>query len=171
MCTASKPPLTLKVMDFGLSRVIQGAKFGMHCASDDDSLGPDGLMTTPVGTPCFTAPEIIMNLPYGKEVDMFACGVVMYWLLCGYLPFEGKDSEVVVEKIKANEFDFPKRDWDKVSKSAKDLIGKLLDSSPYMRISADEALLHPWITENSKSKVVQRDPGVTDSVKLDPNDT
>lgn len=139
--------MTVKLMDFGLSRLVQSTSKPYGSFEDDSSLGPDGLMTTPVGTPNFVAPEILRSLPYGREVDMFACGVVMYWLLCGYLPFQHEDPREVMEQIKRLEYEFPEREWQAISPPAKNLITGLLDGSPYARTSADDALTHTWITE------------------------
>lgn len=132
-------------MDFGLSRLTKEKAVESGTTEHDSGLGPDGLMVTPVGTPSYVAPEILMTLPYGKEVDIFACGIVMYWLLCGYLPFSHSDSQELMELIKKAVFEFPVAEWCEVSEAAKDLISRMLDRSPYARISASDALRHPWI--------------------------
>lgn len=139
--------MVVKLMDFGLSRLTKENAISSGKTERDSGLGPDGLMVTPVGTPSYVAPEIIMTLPYGKEVDMFACGVVMYWLLSGYLPFEDEDAQRLMDRIKKADFDFPEEPWSGISEPAKDLISKMLDRSPYVRISAADALFHPWMEE------------------------
>lgn len=148
--------MTVKIMDFGLSRLTQSTRRASATLENDSSLGPDGLMTTPVGTPSFIAPEILKGLPYGREIDMFACGVVMYWLLCGYLPFQHEDPYEMMEQIKRTDYKFPEPERKTISESAKDLISGLLDGSPYTRTTADDALAHAWIAEIHKSDVNQK---------------
>lgn len=144
LCTSTTLPTDVKLTDFGLARrtecnTMSGAEV------EDEALGPEGLMTTPVGTPNFVAPEVLHGLPYGKEVDLFSCGVVMYYLLSGRYPFEESDPQRLIERIKKSEYTFPKEQWQFLSDAAKDLIDRLLDRSPYTRISADEALQHVWL--------------------------
>lgn len=154
--------MAVKIMDFGLSRLVQGTSKPCESFGDDPSLGPDGLMTTPVGTPNFVAPEILKSLPYGREVDMFACGVVMYWLLCGFLPFWHEDPHEMMELIKRVDYEFPEREWHAISQPAKDLITGLLDGSPYARTSADDALAHDWVTEIQRSGIRRKNTAKAD---------
>lgn len=145
--------MIVKLIDFGLARRIP-PEFPCSVTgntapefteeSDDDGLGPDGLMTTPVGTPHFVAPEVLSSLPYGKEVDLFACGVIMYWLLSAKLPFEDPDPHRLAERIKNVDYNFANMVWDGVSDLAKDLVSRLLDRSPFSRPSASQALSHAW---------------------------
>lgn len=138
-------PAVVKLTDFGLARntTIQVQEPGTTI--EDDSLGPDGLMTTPVGTPNFVAPEVLHGLPYGKEVDLFSSGVLMYNLLSGRFPFEADDPQELVRRIKASDYNFPDSEWKYISKEAKSLIAGLLDRSAYTRLTATQALRHPWI--------------------------
>jgi calcium/calmodulin-dependent protein kinase I len=144
MCTTLQLPTIVTLADFGLSRRTKDFK-GCEREDDDDALGPDGLMTTPVGTACYAAPEVLQGLPYGKEVDMFSCGVVMYLLLSGKLPFSNANPQKLVEIIKRADFSFPDAEWRLISKEAKHLVKCLLDRSPFTRVSAEAALQHPWI--------------------------
>lgn len=157
LCSQKKAPMVVKVMDFGLSRLTKEKAISSGTAEHDSGLGPNGLMVTPVGTPSYVAPEIIMTLPYGKEVDIFACGIVMYWQLCGYLPFDDADAQQLMERIKKADFDFPEEQWSSVSESAKNLISRMLDRSPYARISATDALAHPWIAAAEPLHTPDRD--------------
>jgi calcium/calmodulin-dependent protein kinase I len=143
MCTTLSLPTVIKLADFGLSRRTKDFK-GCVTDDEDDALGPDGLMTTPVGTASYAAPEVLQGLPYGKEVDMFACGVVMYLLLSGKLPFCNANPQKLVELIKRADFSFPDAEWRLISKGAKHLVKGLLDRSPFTRVSAEVALQHPW---------------------------
>jgi len=120
--------------DFGLSKVID----------------PANPLNVPVGTPGYVAPEVVAcledeSLSYGLEVDMWAVGVVMYILLCGYPPFYAEDDDEVFDQILAGAFDYPATQWDKISAEAKDLINKLLVVDPVKRMKAHEALKHPWL--------------------------
>lgn len=144
LCTESKPP-RVKLVDFGLARSfsLDSTHPEFNFVLEDD-VGPGGLMTTPVGTPHYAAPEVLCNLPYGPEVDMFACGVIMYWLMCGQLPFNETRPGLVAEQIKQADFCFSHHVWSGVSDCAKDLIRKLLERSPFSRISARKALTHSW---------------------------
>lgn len=147
LCSRKTAPTVVKLMDFGLSRIAKDGVLTIGNTENDSDLGPDGLMLTPVGTPGFVAPEIIMTLPYGKEIDIFACGVVMYWILSGRLPFHDTDAQMVMERIKKTDFVFPEEDWKGISKSAMDLVSRMLDRSPYARISASDSLSHPWLAK------------------------
>lgn len=146
LCSDLVQPISVKILDFGLARSFSTSAPHAGVPDAHAGLGPEGLMTTPVGTPCFAAPEVLRNHPYGKEVDLFACGVVMYWLLCGYLPFDQTDPELLVECIKETKYDFPDKDWADASPHAKNMITGLLDRSPYARLTAAQALSHPWLT-------------------------
>ena len=83
---------------------------------------------------------------YGKEVDMWSVGVIMYILLCGFPPFYEENTAQLFKQIMEGRFDFPEPYWTNVSESAKDLIRNLLVVDPKSRLSAEDALRHPWIT-------------------------
>lgn len=146
LCTRRALPTVVKLTDFGLARSTNAQEQSERGSTiEDDSLGPDGLMTTPVGTPNFVAPEVLHGLPYGKEVDLFSSGVVMYNLLSGRFPFEEDDPLKLIQRIKLSDYKLPDSEWKFISKEAKSLIVGLLDRSPYTRLSATQALAHPWI--------------------------
>jgi calcium/calmodulin-dependent protein kinase I len=155
LCSRKSLPTTVKLTDFGLARRT-------HAETDtqieDDSLGPEGLMTTPVGTPNFVAPEVLHGLPYGKEVDLFSCGVVLYHLLSGAYPFEDPDPTKLINRIKRNEYNYDAQDWKVISKEAKSMIDGLLDRSPYTRLTAKEAQNHVWVQgpQRTASEYVDR---------------
>uniref|UniRef100_A0A8C3VJ49 calcium/calmodulin-dependent protein kinase n=1 Tax=Catharus ustulatus TaxID=91951 RepID=A0A8C3VJ49_CATUS len=120
----------VKLADFGLAIEVQGeqqAWFGF------------------AGTPGYLSPEVLRKDPYGKPVDMWACGVILYILLVGYPPFWDEDQHRLYQQIKAGAYDFPSPEWDTVTPEAKDLINKMLTINPAKRITASEALKHPWI--------------------------
>uniref|UniRef100_A0A8C9TS90 calcium/calmodulin-dependent protein kinase n=1 Tax=Scleropages formosus TaxID=113540 RepID=A0A8C9TS90_SCLFO len=124
----------VKLADFGLAIEVEGdqqAWFGF------------------AGTPGYLSPEVLRKDPYGKAVDLWACGVILYILLVGYPPFWDEDQHRLYQQIKAGAYDFPSPEWDTVTPEAKDLINKMLTINPAKRITASEALKHPWISHRS----------------------
>uniref|UniRef100_A0A9L0ST08 calcium/calmodulin-dependent protein kinase n=1 Tax=Equus caballus TaxID=9796 RepID=A0A9L0ST08_HORSE len=124
----------VKLADFGLAIEVEGeqqAWFGF------------------AGTPGYLSPEVLRKDPYGKPVDLWACGVILYILLVGYPPFWDEDQHRLYQQIKAGAYDFPSPEWDTVTPEAKDLINKMLTINPSKRITAAEALKHPWISHRS----------------------
>ena len=107
-------------------------------------------MNLRVGTPYYMAPEVIKK-DYTSKCDLWSCGVILYILLSGYPPFDGRDDAEVLRNVYKGKFIFHQK-WDLISKEAKDLITKLLTMDPNERLSAEEALKHPWITNNIKLK-------------------
>jgi calcium-dependent protein kinase len=96
-----------------------------------------------VGSPFYVAPEVVNN-NYSHECDMWSCGVLLFILLSGYPPFDGKNNAEILNRAKKGKFSFDKPIWQDVSTLAKDLISKLLTTSS-KRLSANDALLHPWV--------------------------
>uniref|UniRef100_A0A8B9VV49 calcium/calmodulin-dependent protein kinase n=1 Tax=Anas zonorhyncha TaxID=75864 RepID=A0A8B9VV49_9AVES len=120
----------VKLADFGLAIEVQGeqqAWFGF------------------AGTPGYLSPEVLRKDPYGKPVDIWACGVILYILLVGYPPFWDEDQHKLYQQIKAGAYDFPSPEWDTVTPEAKNLINQMLTINPAKRITADQALKHPWV--------------------------
>lgn len=116
-------------------------------------------MSTPVGTPHFVAPEVLSSLAYGREVDLFAIGVIFFWMLSGHLPFNDSDPDRLAEKIRRTDYNFDDSIWKGVSEGAKDLIRKLLERSPCVRIGAVEALTHAWVTSKENLRRLDSGPG------------
>ena len=119
----------IKIIDFGISR------------HDDVKAG---IMNTKVGTLHYVAPEVLTR-EYTKSCDIWSIGVITYILLCGYPPFYGDTDNQVFCQVRTAQFDFPSPDWDGISDSAKDFICSLLRREPAKRLTAAQALLHPWI--------------------------
>ncbi|CAH0513625.1 unnamed protein product [Peronospora belbahrii] len=113
----------------------------------------DAGLSTACGTPGYVAPEILMSEPYGKEVDIWSCGVITYILLCGYPPFHHDNQNVLFRLIKAGRYEFDSPYWDDVSAEAKDLISKMLILAPAERWSARQLLDHPWIAADAVKDV------------------
>ncbi|XP_063968879.1 calcium/calmodulin-dependent protein kinase type II subunit alpha-like [Lytechinus pictus] len=97
------------------------------------------------GTPGYLSPEVLRKDPYGKPVDIWACGVILYILLVGYPPFWDEDQHRLYSQIKTGAYDYPSPEWDTVTPEAKNLIDMMLTVNPTKRISACQALKHPWI--------------------------
>ena len=104
-----------------------------------------------VGTPHFMAPEVVLRKPYGKPADMWSCGVLLYVLLAGRLPFHGTRDRLFDQIIaRPPRLSFLHRSWQHLSDAAKDLVTRLLDSDQNARITAREALEHPWIRDRNR---------------------
>ena len=124
---------TIKLIDFGLSNEYED------------------LLETPCGSPCYASPEIIQGRKYsGVAIDLWASGIILFSMLCGYLPFDDKDNEVLFRKILKCKYEFPKNKKYKISDNAKDLIRKILTVDPKKRITLEEILEHPFLTYGNK---------------------
>ncbi|XP_071808751.1 calcium/calmodulin-dependent protein kinase type II delta chain-like isoform X4 [Asterias amurensis] len=123
----------VKLADFGLAIELVGdqpAWFGF------------------AGTPGYLSPEVLKKDPYGRAVDIWACGVILYILLVGYPPFWDEDQHRLYSQIKAGSYDYPSPEWDTVTTEAKQLIDSMLTVNPAKRITAGEALKHAWISNS-----------------------
>jgi len=120
---------TVKVADFGISKCLQQK---------------DEFMRTMCGTISYTAPEVIQGKPYGKEVDYWSVGVIMYILLCGYPPFYGESDFDIATSIISRDPDMPDEEWGHVSKKGKEVVKSLLNRDPKKRLSLDQLLDHVW---------------------------
>mmetsp|Transcript_35371 Transcript_35371/g.42225 ORF Transcript_35371/g.42225 Transcript_35371/m.42225 type:complete len:686 (+) Transcript_35371:14-2071(+) len=118
-----------------------------------DAPTPAGLVTR-CGTPAYVAPELISGTPYGKPVDMWACGVVLYLLLGGYQPFQGKEHKEVFTKIRASDFVFHEKYWAPISVEAKQLITRMLALDPKVRITAEDALKSSWMAISDSNESI-----------------
>jgi len=126
---------SLKLADFGLAVTVREPLF------------------TVCGTPTYVAPEILAETGYGVKVDIWAIGVILYILLCGYPPFSSRSNnqEELFDQILSGLFEFNSPDWDPISYPAKELISWSLVVDPLQRYSAKEILSHPWILATKPS--------------------
>jgi len=122
----------IKIIDFGLSR--------------HEDTSPTHMMKTKVGTPYYVAPEVL-NKEYDKSCDMWSIGVITYILLCGYPPFYGDNDHEIFASVRAAKYDYPSPEWDDISTKAKDFIDHLLLKDPKGRLTAANALDHPWFSD------------------------
>nr|BCU41349.1 calcium-dependent protein kinase [Gentiana scabra] len=129
-----KETAPLKTIDFGLSVLFKpGERF--------DEI---------VGSPYYMAPEVLKR-DYGPEVDVWSAGVILYILLCGVPPFWAETEQGVAQAIIKSVVNFKRDPWPKVSDSAKDLVKKMLNPDPKLRLSAKEVLDHPWLQNAKKA--------------------
>lgn len=126
----------LKVSDFGLSALAETKR-------------QDGLLHTTCGTPAYVAPEVISRKGYdGSKADIWSCGVILYVLLAGYLPFHDSNLMEMYRKIGKAEFKFP--NW--FSLEARKLISKILDPNPNTRISIRRITESSWFRKGFDPK-------------------
>ncbi|KAJ3439719.1 non-specific serine/threonine protein kinase [Anaeramoeba flamelloides] len=115
-----------KIADFGLSNMMEDGE----------------LLSTSCGTPNYASPEVISGKQYaGPEIDAWSCGVVLYAMLLGALPFDEENVSVLFQKIKEAKYYIP---YEEVSSEALDLITRLLDPNPLERLTIEEIYEHPW---------------------------
>lgn len=133
--------LNIKLADFGLAKII----------------GEESFTTTLCGTPSYVAPEILKtsnHRRYTRAVDVWSLGVVLYICLCGFPPFSdelysAENPYTLAEQILNGRFDYPSPYWDSVGDPALDLIDRMLTVNSDQRITIDECLMHPWLTQSN----------------------
>ncbi|XP_074469899.1 serine/threonine-protein kinase DCLK3 [Sebastes fasciatus] len=142
----------LKLGDFGLAMVVTEPVF------------------TICGTPTYVAPEILCETGYGVAVDVWALGVILYILLCGFPPFRSRDrdQEELFGLIKQGQLHFLSPYWDTISEDARGLVRALLQPDPTVRLTAEQTLLHPWVKAMAS---ICRQRALTDTTQRDAADT
>ena len=126
----------VKIMDFGLSKIVSTQE----------------KMVDGYGTLSYVAPEVLLRTPYNKEVDIWSMGVILFYMLCGHLPFKGKKEVDIAEKIVNDDLEFDNEEWETRSKKVKDLISACLKKEPEERITIDDFLNHPWFKKVMNQK-------------------
>ncbi|KAL0360501.1 UNVERIFIED_CONTAM: Calcium-dependent protein kinase [Sesamum radiatum] len=124
----------LKATDFGLSVFIESGK----------------VYKDVVGSAYYVAPEVLRR-NYGKEIDVWSAGVILYILLSGFPPFWAETEKGIFEEILKGHVDLQSAPWPSISAGAKDLVTKMLTVDPRKRITASEALEHPWLKEDGEA--------------------
>ena len=124
-----------RIVDFGVSRVLTTGEEMMHTAC---------------GSPLYVAPEVLRGDGYrGVASDMWSAGVVLHVLLVGYAPFFDEDLKRLFQAIRSGAYDLGSPSWDGVSAEARDLVRRLLETEPRSRLTATDALAHPWLASAS----------------------
>jgi 5'-AMP-activated protein kinase catalytic alpha subunit len=125
----------IKIVDFGLSNTYKTGE----------------TLKTACGSPCYAAPEMIAGKRYfGSHVDIWSCGVILYALICGYLPFEDPNTHQLYKKILSGEFKIPKS----LSTESADLLHKILNTDPEKRYHIADIRKHSWYTKVTHQKIV-----------------
>ena len=133
---AKKEYFTIKVIDFGTSgKMKKGQRYNEV-----------------IGTPFYIAPEVLNN-NYDEKCDLWSCGVILYAMLSGEPPFYGESDEEIYSQILNTKVKFNQPIWENISSEAKDLIQKLLTKNHKYRLSAVEALKHPWIQNIDEKRI------------------
>ena len=136
----------IKIIDFGTAKVFSKGK-------------NENLL---IGSSYYIAPEVLSR-NYTEKCDLWSCGVIMYILLTGRPPFGGNNDEEIIGRIKKGKYDLSKYPWGVISAEAKDLIKRLIEPNPSLRLNAEDALHHPWF-ELKKMKAIDKIINNLDSV-------
>lgn len=124
----------IKIVDFGLSNTYKTGE----------------TLKTACGSPCYAAPEMIAGKRYhGSNVDIWSCGVILFALICGYLPFEDPNTANLYKKILNGDYTIPKF----VSAESRDLISKILNTDPETRYKISDIRKHPWFNQITIPKI------------------
>ena len=129
----------IKIADFGTSKMFEKG----------------AVQRKLVGSSYYIAPEVLKK-HYDEKCDIWSCGVIMYILLSGRPPFAGDNDREIMDKVAKGRYDLETSPFDSVSSSSKDLIKKLLVMDPKKRISAQEALNHPWFKEKKSRELFNK---------------
>jgi Ca2+-binding EF-hand superfamily protein len=135
-----KDPSDIRILDFGLSKII----------------GPDEKCTEPYGTLTFCAPEILLDKPYTKIIDLWSLGIISYLLLTGNLPFNGDSEQDIAFRIAYDQPNY-EIDFRAKSKESYDFTKKLLEKNPKRRMNIVEALEHKWFKKYNKDVIIGRE--------------
>ncbi|KAI4298683.1 hypothetical protein L6164_032214 [Bauhinia variegata] len=139
---------TLKATDFGLSVFIEEGK----------------VYRDMVGSAYYVAPEVLRR-SYGKEIDIWSAGIMLYILLSGVPPFWAETEKGIFDAILEGKIDFESKPWPSISDGAKDLVRKLLTQDPKKRITSAQVLEHPWIREGGEASDKPIDSAVLSRMK------
>jgi len=131
----------IKLVDFGLSKII----------------GPNSFCNEPFGTLSYVAPEVLLEKPYNKAVDLWGIGILAYLMLTASLPFDDENSEKEIARQTIYEpTPFPDNVWRKFTPEAKMFIDNLLQKDPAKRMIIKEVLEHKWLVNKTQSRVIEK---------------
>ncbi|CAM8903666.1 unnamed protein product [Rhodiola kirilowii] len=148
LLSSKREDALLKATDFGLSVFIEEGKVYRDI----------------VGSAYYVAPEVL-NRKYGKEIDIWSAGIILYILLSGVPPFWAETEKGIFDAILQGNVDFESKPWPSISKSAKDLVRKMLIKDPQERITPAQVLEHPWIKEGGDASDAPIDGAVLSRMK------
>mmetsp|Transcript_414 Transcript_414/g.1010 ORF Transcript_414/g.1010 Transcript_414/m.1010 type:complete len:443 (-) Transcript_414:574-1902(-) len=134
LCVSESSPLQVKLADFGLAYFVEDQTPGAHIVP-----------TSMIGTPGYVAPEIVKKERTDCAVDMWSCGVILYIMLSGKMPFYGRDERETMERTASATYNFPDREWSRISANGKSLVKSLLQLDPAKRLTAKAGLEHAWM--------------------------
>ena len=140
----------LKIVDFGLSNYYY----------------PDGkLLSTPCGSPCYASPEMVCGNKYnGFRIDIWSCGIIIFAMICGYLPFEDPNNEILFQKIMKCKVDYP----DYLSDDVLDIMNKIIVIDPNKRITIEQIKRHPFYLKG-KDEFEKKHKDLVEQVEFDAN--
>lgn len=142
---AKEPYGTVKLSDFGLSNFVVTPS-----ATTGAPIDQHGVLTSAVGSPAFVAPEVFES-SYGTAVDIWSCGVILYMMLSGgEMPFRGKSASEIMSQAREGKLQFTSEVWQRTSQQAKSFVRALLNVDGNERLTARQALEHPWLAEMSQ---------------------
>ena len=149
MMMTNNNDLEIKLIDFGTATFLKKGYY----------------LNKKTGSPYYVAPEILKG-HYGFECDLWSCGIILYILLVGYPPFDGRNNNEIFQKILKSDYKLNGDDWNNISNDAKDLLKKLLQKKPNKRITAQEALKHPFIVKNTLNKKNENNNNINNINKI-----
>ena len=140
----------LKIVDFGLSNYYY----------------PEGkLLSTPCGSPCYASPEMVCGNKYnGFRIDVWSCGIIIFAMICGYLPFEDPNNEILFKKIMKCKVDYPEY----LSDDILDIMNKIIVVDPNKRINIEQIKQHPFYLKG-KSEFEKKHKDLVEQVEFDVN--
>ena len=151
----------LKIIDFGLSNFFYLKKEKTNTENNNENnekklekeniynnfIDINNLLKTPCGSPCYASPEMVSGKKYnGFKIDIWSSGIILYAMICGYLPFEDKNNDILFKKIAHCKIDYPNI----ISKNAKNLLKKIIVSDPNKRINIKEIQKEPFYLQGKE---------------------
>ena len=131
----------LKIVDFGLSKII----------------GPNETSLDPFGTLSYVAPEVLLQKPYGKEVDYWSLGIITYLLLSRVLPFDDEDDKEIARQTIQDPADFSFHPWERISQAGQDVCAALLEKNRHRRANLERILNMEWYADYGQVTQARRE--------------
>ena len=158
----TKGNLDIKIIDFGFSQYDTFKLLSLVNLISEETAKTVN-MNDIVGTPHYIAPEVLKG-KYNQKCDIWSAGVILYSMLSGHFPFNGRTNKEIFKSISKKKFEFPEKYWKNISNEAKDLISHMLCEED-KRFSADKVLKHPWLNNLSPNVKHQIPKSIIDDLK------